>query len=149
MERTERLAAALRARPIPLVVCHSDLHAHNILIDAHGRLYIVDWDDPILAPRERDLMFVGDAQGFLGYTAEEEERLFYRGYGPVEIDRTALTYYRYERIIQDLAIFSQQLLSTDEGGADRRQWLRFFMSNLEPGGTIAMTRRADDTLAGG
>ena len=149
VERTERFAQALRAARPPLVACHTDLHAHNILIDGHDHLYIVDWDDPILAPKERDLMFPGGAQGFLGYTAEEEERLFFRGYGRVEVDRTALAYYRYERIIQDLAIFGEGLLTTDEGGADRPQWLRFLLSALDPDGPIAMARRADGTLAGG
>lgn len=142
VERTERFARALRARSVPLVACHSDFHAHNILIDGHDHLYIVDWADPILAPKERDLMFPGGAQGFLGYTVEEEERLFFRGYGHAEVDRTALAYYRYERIIQDLAIFGEQLLMTDEGGADRRQWLRFLLSALDPDGPIAMARQA-------
>lgn len=141
--RAERYARALQAHPRPAVACHSDAHAANLLIDGDGRLYIVDWDDPILAPKERDLMFIGGMQGFAGTTPEEEERLFYRGYGPVEIDPVALAYYRYERIIVDLAIYCEELLLTDEGGADRPQSLRYLMSNFEPGGTIDMARRAE------
>ena len=57
--RTERLAQELQTRSPELIVCHSDIHAGNILIDASGTLYIVDWDNPIRAPKERDLMFVG------------------------------------------------------------------------------------------
>ena len=124
----------------PFVVCHSDAHAGNLLIDTEGRLFIVDWDEPILAAKERDLMFVGGAQGFAGYTASEQERLFYGGYGPTEVDPVALTYYHYERIVVDLALFCEQLLLTDEGGADRWQALRFVRANYDSEGTIATAR---------
>ena len=79
--RAERLAQALQARSPAFVLCHSDVHAGNILIGADDAFYIVDWDNPILAPKERDLMFVGGGQGFTGHTPQEEETLFYRGYG--------------------------------------------------------------------
>jgi hypothetical protein len=43
-------------------LCHSDIHAGNILIDVNDDFYIVDWDNPILAPKEHDLMFIGGGQ---------------------------------------------------------------------------------------
>jgi spectinomycin phosphotransferase len=49
--RAERLAQMLQAQSPEFVLCHSDVHAANILIDAHDALYIVDWDNPILAPK--------------------------------------------------------------------------------------------------
>jgi spectinomycin phosphotransferase len=141
--RAEEYAETLQASPLDLVLCHSDLHAGNILIDESEDLYIVDWDDPILAPKERDLMYPGGAQGFIGRSAQEEERLFYHGYGPTEIDPAVLTYYRFERIIQDMAIYCEGLLTTTEGGRDREQSLRYLKSNFQRGGTIAMAYRAD------
>jgi spectinomycin phosphotransferase len=39
-----------------------------------------------------------------------EEGWFYQGYGEVEVNQPALAYYRYERIIQDIAEFKQLLL---------------------------------------
>jgi spectinomycin phosphotransferase len=142
--RTERLALKLQADSPPFTVCHADAHAGNLLIeDGSNVLYIVDWDNPILAPRERDLMFIGGGQGFKGCTAEEEETLFYPGYGQTEINLFALTYYRYERIIQDIAAYCQELLLTDEGGSDRVQSLQYLKSNFSPGGTIALARRSD------
>ena len=64
--RAARLARVLQARSMECILCHSDIHAGNLLIDVHGALYIVDWDDPILAPKERDLMFVGGGLGGMG-----------------------------------------------------------------------------------
>lgn len=145
VERTERLAQVLQAHSSPLIVCHSDIHAGNILIDNNDNFYIVDWDNPILAPKERDLMYVGGGQGFIGHTAQEEETLFYQGYGPTALDPFALAYYRYERIIQDIAAYCEQLFLSDEGGEDREQSLRYVASNFLPDGVLAIAYRADQT----
>jgi spectinomycin phosphotransferase len=144
--RAERLAQALQANTPEFILCHSDIHAGNILIDAGGALYIVDWDNPILAPKERDLMFIGGGQFGAGRTPLEEENLFYRGYGRTQIDPTALAYYRYERIVQDIAVFCEQLFLTNEGGEDREQSLRYLTSNFLPGNTMEIAHMSDKTL---
>ncbi|MGA9398877.1 MAG: phosphotransferase [Anaerolineaceae bacterium] len=149
VNRAERLAQALQANAPDFVLCHSDLHAGNILIDGKQALYIVDWDDPIFAPKERDLMYPGGNQGFRGHTSREEEALFYRGYGSVKIDQVALAYYRYERIVQDIAIYCEQIFLSDEGGKDREQSYRYLTSNFLPNNTIEIAYRSDKTLAAG
>ena len=143
VERAGQLAQALRALPLEFTLCHADIHAGNLLIDAGGAFFIVDWDNPILAPKERDLMAIGG--GLMGNwrPPQEEELLFYRGYGEAQIDARALAYYRYERIIQDIAVYCEQLLLTPEGGDDRAQSLRYLMSNFLPGNTIALAYRSE------
>ena len=145
VRRAERLGLALLESASELVLCHTDLHAGNILIDTSGDLYIVDWDNPILAPRERDLMFIGNAQGFIGFTPEQEESLFYQGYGQTQINAEALAYYRYERIIEDIAAFCEQLFQTDGSIEDREQGFRYLSSNFLPGNTIDLAYRADQS----
>ncbi len=147
--RAERLAQALQARSPEFVLCHSDIHAGNILIDANDAFYIVDWDNPILAPKERDLMFIGGGQGFGGHTAREEETLFYGGYGQTQIDPIALAYYRYERIIQDIAVECKQIFLTTDGGEDRERSLRYLTSNFLPNNTIEIAYKSDKTLTDG
>lgn len=144
--RAERLAQRLKAQPPPFVLCHSDLHAGNILVESRGALYIVDWDDPILAPKERDLMYPGGAQGFSGHSAEEEEALFYQGYGPTQVDGRALAYYRCERIVQDLAIYCEQLFLTRAGGEDRQQSLQYLKANFLPHNTIEAAYRSEKSV---
>lgn len=143
--RADRLAGMLQARSPEFVVCHSDIHAGNVLIDADGALYIVDWDNPILAPKERDLMYAGGGQFANRRTPEEEERLFHQGYGPAAIDPFAMAYYRYERIVEDIAVFCEQLLLSDQGGEDREQSLRYLASNFLPGNTIEIAYQSDRT----
>ena len=140
--RTEQFAQVLCTRSPEGVLCHSDLHAGNILIAANGAFYLVDWDNPIFAPKERDLMYAGGGQFGSLRTPDEEERLFYQGYGETAIEPDALAYYRYERIIEDIAVFCEQLLLTDAGGADREQALRYLTSNFEPNGIIEIAREA-------
>jgi spectinomycin phosphotransferase len=127
-------------------LCHSDIHAGNILIDASDAFYIVDWDNPILAPKERDLMYVGGGQMGAWHTPQEEETLFYRGYGRTQIDPTALAYYRYERIIADIAVYCEQIFLTNEGGRDREQSLQYLASNFVPNGVLEIAYKADQTL---
>ena len=143
VSRAGRLARALKSQSPAFVVCHSDIHAGNILVDGAGHLFIVDWDNPIRAPRERDLMFFGGGQGFAGHSAQAEEALFYAGYGDVEINQAALAYYRYERIVQDIAAFCDALLTSEGEGEDRRQSLRWLKGNFDAGGTLEVAHAAD------
>ena len=137
LKQAEMLADLLRARGYEFVLCHADLHAGNVFIDRHDRrLYIIDWDDPVLAPKERDLMFPGGAQGFSGHTPAQEEALFFQGYGEVPVDWDALTHYRIERVVVDLAIFGEVICDPAESHGNREQAFRYLASNFDPGGTI-------------
>jgi spectinomycin phosphotransferase len=140
------LALTLQAQSLEYAVCHSDIHAGNLLISDEGALSIVDWDEPVLAPKERDLMSIGGGLLASGLAPEEEVALFYAAYGPADINLVALAYYRYERIVQDIATFCEQLLLTDAGGEDRAQSLHYVKSNFLPNGTIDIARRSDATL---
>jgi spectinomycin phosphotransferase len=72
-----------------------------------------------------------------------EEQLFYQGYGSVVVDQKTLAYYRYERIIQDIAEFGKQLLLTTAGGEDREQSYQYFTSSFLPGGVVDAAHRTD------
>jgi spectinomycin phosphotransferase len=141
--RAEALARPLQKNPPEFILCHADIHGWNLLIDNDGALYMVDWDTLIFAPKERDLMFIGGGLGDSGYTPQEEEALFYKGYGQTDINSTAIAYYRYERIIEDLAVYCEPLLLSDEGGEDRKQSLVNLKSNYLPCGTIERAFQSD------
>jgi spectinomycin phosphotransferase len=144
-KRTEELASEVQSKPLELVLCHTDIHGGNILISNSEDLYIVDWDNPLLAPKERDLMFIGGGIDGI-WKSKREEAVFYEGYGQPEINLAALAYYRYERVIEDLAVIGEQLLLTDEGGADRERSYGWFTSNFEAGNTIEIADKTDQLL---
>jgi len=135
VDGAEQLARTLPARAQVVVVCHADLHNGNLLLSPDGAFYIVDWDTALLAPKERDLMFIGSGIGRAG-NAAQETAWFYQGYGPAEIDPQALAYYRCERIVQDIDAYCTEILATSEDSPDRRQGLRYLISQFEPQGVV-------------
>lgn len=135
VDQAEQLAQKVQNETSSLVLCHSDIHGGNVLLGENNIFYIVDWDDPIMAPKERDLMFIGGGVGGV-WNKLYEEKLFYKGYGKTEVNRTLLAYYRHERIIEDIAFYGEKLLLTAEGGEDRVMWYNQFRAQFEPQGVV-------------
>jgi spectinomycin phosphotransferase len=142
VDRSEQLGQKACSRPLKLVLCHSDIHGGNVLIDGTEALYIIDWDDPILAPKERDLMFIGGGVGNV-WNKPHEEKLFYQGYGETDIDWTILAYYRYERIVEDIAVYSQELLLKPMESNNRLEMYKQFMSMFETHGVVDIAFATD------
>ncbi|HQS84389.1 MAG: spectinomycin phosphotransferase [Alphaproteobacteria bacterium 16-39-46] len=145
VDRAEQLAKKVQDQSYQFVLCHSDLHGGNVLIDENDSLYIVDWDDPIMAPKERDLMFIGGGVANVWNNPHEKE-LFYKGYGEAEVNMTLLAYYRHERIVQDIAIYGQQLLLTTAGGQDRIKWYNQFIAQFDSQGVLEIAFKTDEDL---
>jgi len=144
MERTLSLGRELHTTPRPFVLCHSDIHTANVLVEPNGALYIVDWDQPVFAPKERDLMFFGAGLGSLTGGAGDAVH-FYEGYGPTAIDRTAFTYYRYAWVMQDWVACGAEVLLHDElGELTRRNSLRSFVAMFAPGNVVDVAYASDD-----
>jgi spectinomycin phosphotransferase len=117
IEQTERIGKYLQQADFEFVLCHADIHTANILLTPDQEMFIVDWDDTLFAPKERDLMFV------LGEDTirTREEQLFFDGYGNVKIDQLALAYYRYEWCVQEIGDFGQRVFLTNELGESTKQ----------------------------
>ncbi len=67
-------------------------------------VWLIDWDDAVLAPCERDLMFILDG-GVLANAAvsSQEQAWFFDGYGAFDVDSARLAYYRCTRALVDVA----------------------------------------------
>jgi spectinomycin phosphotransferase len=141
LRRCAELGRLAQARRSPLVLCHADIHIFNVLVDASGGLHIVDWDETVLAPRERDLMFL--VQGAAPDGAPDEVA-FRQGYGPVTPDPVILAFYRYEWVVQEIAEFGQQVLHSREGSEiTQMDGLRHFRALFEPGDVVASAYATD------
>lgn len=144
VECAEHLASRLKNLSPEFVLCHSDIHAGNVLLAQDGALYIVDWDNPIMAPKERDLMFIGGGVGNVWNNPDEAE-LFYAGYGETEINEDILAYYRCERIVEDIAEYSEQLLSHHQEYTSRLTGYNYFIAMFESNGVVDIALRTYDT----
>lgn len=141
LSRARSLRKDVRALDLPPVLCHGDIHAANILVDRHGAIHLVDWDAPLLAPRERDLIFVIGSQIARPVLLHEEE-WFFEGYGPVTVNKDAIVLFRLERVIDDLFEFGRELIAgTDMSNPDTQVALRIIETFFAPDGiaTVAKT----------
>ena len=118
-------------------ICHGDIHAGNLLI-TQSELYIVDWDTIVLAPKEKDLMYIGGGIG-KKWSNEEDINNFYKGYGnEISIDKKLLKYYRCKRIIQDTYYFIKEILDLKYDNERRNGCLGIFESFFESGNVVEM-----------
>lgn len=150
------LGDELRASSAAPVVCHGDAHIGNVQLadrsdDDHvgdgessdGGVWLLDWDEVVRAPRERDLMFVIGGVLAGAPVTVEQQKWFFAGYGPANIDPNRLAYYRCSWALQDVADFATRILDQpDEGSPEAGQALRLFRDVVSPTGIVLLAARS-------
>ena len=121
IHNTDQIGRKVRTETFDLVLCHADLHPGNTVIDEEGNLIIVDWDSPILAPKERDLMFIGGGHRFKNTAFNA----FYNAYGKLKPNLELISYYRNERILADIAVTSDEIFGNKGTEKEREIGLYF------------------------
>ncbi|MEO8401401.1 MAG: phosphotransferase [Gammaproteobacteria bacterium] len=137
VDSVDELSIKIRPDLDKYVLCHSDIHAGNILVTDNEFIYIIDWDEPMLASKERDLMFIGGGVGNV-WNKPQEISFFYEGYGKTCIDERLLSYYRHERIAEDMALYGQDLLAHDQNDQSRLEMFKHFKAMFKPNDVIEM-----------
>ena len=151
VDGTDALGAMLRNRDLGrggspwFVVCHADVHTHNVLVTPEGALRVIDWDDALLAPPERDLMFiVGSTMGLP--IDDRELHLFAEGFGALDVDPFTLAYYRFDWVVQDIAGYAGEALHPEASLASREQAFAIFRRQFEPGADVEAVLAADPRI---
>lgn len=106
------LQQVVQTLPGPLVVCHRDLTANNLLIDDAGQLGVVDWDGAALAPPEHDLWAVVDAD--VGRVLDA----YWQAGGVRELHAEQFAFYLLRRFLGDLLARLERLLATTPSERD-------------------------------
>jgi len=116
--RSQILAYLLRLKELqrevvsinkPQVVCHTDLHGGNLLVDDSGNLFIMDWENAMIAPPEHDLFFFAGEDDFWEVFWPNYKSEFSAG----TLDSRLLGFYCYRRGLEDLSEFMARILSGD------------------------------------
>lgn len=81
-------------------------------------------------------MFIGAGIWDSGCSSAQEEVYFYKGYGEAEINLDAISYYRLERIIEDISVYCEHIFLSNEASEDRMQSFKYIQANFLPNGTI-------------
>ncbi|MGX8784936.1 aminoglycoside O-phosphotransferase APH(9)-Ia [Legionella pneumophila] len=142
VDSSEELSKKIQLDLDKYVLCHSDVHAGNVLVVNEEFIYIIDWDEPMLAPKERDLMFIGGGIGNV-WNKPHEIDCFYEGYGKTNVDKIILSYYRHERIVEDIAIYGQDLLSRVQNDESRLESFKHFKSMFDPNDVVEIAFSSD------
>jgi len=144
LRRAEALGRMAQSRQPEIVLCHADIHIFNVLVDPEEQIHIVDWDETILAPKERDLMFLVDNSAAGAGVTPAAQTAFLQGYGPTQVDRVLLAFYRYDWAVQEIAEFGRQVLWAGQGGKiTRLDGLRHFRALFAPGDVVEAAYRSD------
>jgi len=123
LRRLKELRELARATGKEMVVCHTDLHGGNLMTDDEGNLYILDWENAMIAPPEHDLFF------WAGYDTFWESFLpiYEREFGSVSLDSNVFGFYYYRRNLEDLIDFVLRILyhnTDDEQDRENLYWTR-------------------------
>lgn len=99
MEQTLALAGRLKKMNLNYVLCHTDIHGGNIIKAPEGKLFLVDWENMITAPKEADLFFFCERQDFSLFCDEANPE--------------ALKYYQMRRDLEDIKEFWASILNDE------------------------------------
>jgi spectinomycin phosphotransferase len=145
IKRAETLGRLLQKQPPDFVLCHADIHTANLLLTPDRQMFVVDWDQPVLAPKEQDLIFitVGDFVRDV-----HDEALAFQGYGHADINPVAMAYYRYARIVEDMGGFGEHVFLMDGASDESKQVsIQWFRLMFEPGYGVEVAHELADTLS--
>jgi spectinomycin phosphotransferase len=148
---SDAIGARIRARPGPergpFVLCHADFHGANVLVDRGGGLHVIDWDELVLAPPERDLMFVRGSV-VAGPVSDAEADAFEDGYGRPAVDLERLAWYRIDWAVQDVTGYAEEVLFEPDRDPPSRPRARRIFEGLfgptdEVAGALAIARELE------
>lgn len=136
----ERLDANRGDRPV--VVCHGDPHLGNLLLGPNGQVWLIDWDDAVLAPPECDLMFVTDGVLAFAPITTGQRAAVLAGYGRVHIEPARLAWFLAVRALDDLTDWTRQALDPDVDAAGRARAARIVRGLVSPVGLVTLADAA-------
>lgn len=110
------------------VICHSDIHLYNIMLDFRENMYFVDWDGLMKAPKERDLFFYTT-----GLNVKKE---FIGCYGNKTYNREIIKYYKLEWVLQEISDYANQLTDLKLKPAQKEHALRELTSIFNYGDVV-------------
>jgi hypothetical protein len=97
-----------------MVICHTDLHGANLMIGEGDTLFILDWENAMIAPLEHDMIFfAGESRFFDVFWPRYANQ-----YRKARINLDLLRFYYYRRCLEDVLGITRRVMMGD-GMVDR------------------------------
>ncbi|HVX44481.1 MAG TPA: aminoglycoside phosphotransferase family protein [Mycobacteriales bacterium] len=109
LEHSDRLVARLADSDDPPVITHGEPHGGNTMIDSSGKLYLIDCNALMVAPRERDLRILLHASHRRSRNLDNTEVIaaYRRTAGPIEPRPFAIELFRAEWHLIEICRYAQ------------------------------------------
>ncbi len=116
LETLEELQRKIRRTSLEFVNCHGEPSPGNILSSNDGEIHLLDWDEPIFAPKEKDLLFFKDnlEPVMKGYGAYAEDRI---------VDQNVMEFYGHLWNLGEIADYGSKILFENRSADQNRIWL--------------------------
>lgn len=130
------LGDRIKRQNLKHVICHADSHQANLMLKSNGELRVVDWDEVVIAPKERDLMF-------FDMSNPDSHHGFWAGYQSTDVNYAAIAYYRYEWVVQEFAEWAAWILdSPDRPVGEKAYALSEFKKLFNAGDVVEVAHQA-------
>lgn len=109
LDHSDHLVAQLADSDEPAVITHGEPHDGNTMLDSAGKMYLIDCDAPMVAPRERDLRLLLYAGHRRPRALDNTEVIaaYQRTAGPVQPRPFALELFRAEWHLIEICRYAQ------------------------------------------
>lgn len=119
MEELETLSEVqrkVRRKNLEFVNCHGEPSPGNVLSSDSGEVYLLDWDDPIFAPKEKDLLFFKDNIE----PVMKDYSLFSKDN---DIDQDVMEFYGHLWNLGEIVDYGSKILFENHNDAQNQIWL--------------------------
>lgn len=118
-----KLGNILRNQKLDFVICHGEPHKWNTMVTKSHEVFLIDWDDSLYAPKEKDLNMVKD------------DLLVLEGYrsvcGEFSLDPEIIEYYSLEWYISSIDAWVNSLLSEKVSDVQNKHFIEELTSDLQ------------------
>ena len=116
LETLDELQRKVRRKNLEFVNCHGEPSPGNVLTSNSGEVYLLDWDDPIFAPKEKDLLFFKDNIEPVrkGYSLFSKDN---------NIDQDVMDFYGHLWNLGEIADYGSKILFENHSDAQNQIWL--------------------------
>ena len=110
------LQRKVRRKNLEFVNCHGEPSPGNVMSSNTGEVYLLDWDQPIFAPKEKDLLFFKDniEPVMKGYSLFSKDN---------DIDGDVMEFYGHLWNLGEIADYGNKILFQNYSDAQNQIWL--------------------------
>lgn len=111
LEILDQLESKLANQKLVFVNCHGEPSPDNIMLTPQGEVFLIDWDFPLFAPKEKDLMFFDTRYDQISKGYEKHSN-------DTSINKDAESFYGHLWNAQEIADFGTSLLLSNLSGKE-------------------------------